>query len=59
MYVVIKYFTDIKDDNYAYHAGDIFPREGVVVRKRRINELASNKNKRGVPLIEYVEDGDL
>ena len=57
MYKVIEYFEDLKDDNYAYHAGDTFPREGVTVTQTRAKELSTSKNRRGRPLIKAVEDG--
>ena len=54
MYKVIKSFTDLQDNNYAYYAGDTFPHNGVEVGAERIAELASDKNLQGVPLIEEV-----
>ena len=54
MYKVIKYFTDLQDNNYAYYVGDTFPHNGVEVSAERIAELASDKNRRGFPLIEEV-----
>ena len=54
MYKVIKYFTDLQDNNYAYYVGDIFPRNGVEVGAERVAELSSDKNLQGVPLIEEV-----
>ena len=54
MYKVIKYFTDLQDNNYAYYVGDTFPRNGVEVGSERIAELSSDKNLQGVPLIEEV-----
>ena len=56
MYKVIKYFTDLQDNNYAYYVGDTFPRNGVEVCAERIAELASDKNRLGVPLIEEVAE---
>ena len=56
MYKVIKYFTDLQDNNYAYYVGDTFPRNGVEVGAERIAELASDKNRRGIPLIEEVAE---
>ena len=56
MYKVIKSFTDLKDNNYAYYVGDTFPHNGVEVCAERIAELASDKNRRGVPLIEEVAE---
>lgn len=63
MYKTIVFFTDLQDNDHAYNVGDEFPRKGMKVTKKRINELASSKNKRGIPLIEEVKeenvDGDL
>ena len=56
MYKVIKSFTDLQDNNYAYYVGDTFPRNGVEVGAERIAELASDKNRLGVPLIEEVAE---
>ena len=54
MYKVIKYFTDLQDNNYAYYVGDTFPHNGVEVGSERIAELSSDKNLQGVPLIEEI-----
>jgi hypothetical protein len=59
MFKVIKYFTDLQDNRHAYHEGDTFPREGLEVSAERFAELASDKNKRGVPLIEEVIEGPI
>ncbi len=56
MYKVIKYFTDLHDNDYPYNVGDIFPRSGVTVTEGRLAQLASSDNKQGVPLIQLVED---
>ena len=56
MYKVVKYFTDLQDNEHPYHAGDEFPRKGLKVTKTRLNELASGKNARGMALIELVEE---
>ena len=56
MYKVIKSFTDLQDNNYAYYVGDTFPHNGVEVDAKRIEELASDKNRLGVPLIEEVTE---
>lgn len=57
MYKVIKHFIDLHDSDHSYNEGDIFPREGVVVDKERIEELAGSNNKQHTPLIELVEEG--
>lgn len=54
MYKVIKFFTDLHDNNYPYSVGDIYPRSGVEVGEGRIAELAGSDNKQGCPLIKLV-----
>lgn len=54
-YKVIKYFTDLQDNNFPYNVGDEYPRKGMNVLQSRINELAGSKNRQGVPLIKEVE----
>ena len=60
MYRVIKAFTDMQDNNYVYDPTDpsrnTYPRKGLNVLQSRINELASNKNRQGVPLIEEIPE---
>ena len=56
MYKVIKSFYDLKDNNHVYSVGDTFPHNGVEVGDERIAELASDKNRLGVPLIEEVSE---
>ena len=56
MYKVVHRFYDLKDNNHAYFVGDVFPHNGVEVCADRMAELASDKNKMGIPLIvEIVE----
>lgn len=56
MYRVIRYFTDLQDNDYAYNAGDVFPRQGMNVTEERFAELASSENRQKTPLIEKVDD---
>ena len=56
MYKVIKHFTDMQDNNFAYNVGDEFPRKNFSVLPSRIKELASDKNRQGCPLIEEIPD---
>lgn len=56
MYSVIKSFTDLQDNNYVYYVGDTFPHDGVEVDVERIAELASDKNRLGMPLIEEITE---
>ena len=55
-YRVVKFFNDMQDNNFAYHVGDEYPRKGMSVLPSRINELASDKNRQGCPLIEEVPE---
>jgi hypothetical protein len=59
MYRVIKYFTDLQDNNHAYQVGDIFPHEGKEVTEKRLLELSTSANRRGMPLIEKVEETEV
>ena len=55
MYKAVKAFRDLKT-NLVYAVGDTFPRNGVEVDAERIAELASDKNRLGVPLIEEIAE---
>ena len=55
MYKVKKRFYDLKA-NHAYSVGENFPHNGVEADAERIAELASGKNRLGVPLIEEIEE---
>ena len=56
MYKVIKYFTDLQDNNFAYNVGDTFPHKGKEVDEKRIKELSTSNNRRGTALIELVDE---
>lgn len=62
-YRVIKKFTDLQDNNYVYDPKDpsknTYPREGYTPSEKRIKELASDKNKQGVPLIEVPASAEV
>ena len=58
MYRVKVFFTDLQDNDYAYHAGDIFPRDGMTATVDRIKELSGTQNKRGIALIEEVRGAE-
>ena len=55
MYRVIKAFTDLRA-RHAYSVGDTFPHNGIEVDAKRAAELASDKNRLGVPLIEEIAE---
>lgn len=54
MFNVVKMFHDLQDNAHEYNIGDTYPREGYEPSLSRIEELASDQNLQGVPLI--VED---
>lgn len=55
MYRVIKAFTDLHDGDRPYNVGDPFPRAGIKVTEKRLEELSGSSNKQGTPLIEKFE----
>ncbi len=57
MYKVIKFFTDLQDNNRAYSVGDVFPHADAdyPVTEERLAELAGSDNKQGEPLIQLAE----
>lgn len=59
MYRTIVRFVDLQDDKHVYEVGDEFPRKDLMVSKSRLEELSTDKNKRGIPLIELVEDEEV
>ena len=56
MYMVIRAFTDLHDEDYPYSVGDVFPRYGITVTKERFDELSGSGNKQGTPLIKWTAD---
>lgn len=56
MYRAIEYFEDLQDNGQPYNVGDVFPKGDKKVTKERLNELATDKNRRHIPLIEKVEE---
>ena len=56
MYKVIKKFRDMQDGLHAYSVGDTLHHNGVEVSAERIAELASDKNRRHIPLIEEIAE---
>lgn len=53
-YRVVRPFADKTDGYYAYSVGDLFPHAGLKVSAARLEELSSDKNMQGHPLIEAV-----
>lgn len=56
MYRVIEYFEDLQDNGRPYNVGDVFPKGDKKVTEERLNELATDKNRRRIPLIKKVEE---
>lgn len=56
MYKAISYFKDMKDNMHPYNPGDTFPRDGLEVDAKRLEELSTDKNRRGKPVIELVKE---
>lgn len=56
MYSVVKMFHDLQDNAHEYNIGDTYPREGYEPSLSRIDELTSNQNKQGVPLIVRIKE---
>ena len=55
-YLAVKSFTDTQDKGYKYHTGDNYPRAGYTPTADRIEELSTDKNRRGMPMIKAVEE---
>lgn len=55
-YKVVKDFIDLKDSGFRYSAGDTYPRPGFTTSEKRLLELSTARNRRGIPLIEKVEE---
>lgn len=52
MYKVIKQFNDLLDGLRCYQPGDVYPREGYEPAPERIQNLLTNNNPQGEPLIK-------
>lgn len=54
---VLHRFIDLQGKNRAYEEGDIFPKPAnKKLTDERIEELTTNKNKRGKALIEEIKE---
>ena len=59
MFKVVHGFKDLKDNDYIYKKGDIYPRDEIKledVPKKRIKELSGTNNKIGKVLIEEIKE---
>lgn len=56
-YVVVEDFTDLQDGNKVYRKGDVYPKPAnKKIAKKRLDELASDKNRIGAPLIKEIKE---
>lgn len=55
IYKVVKAFFDLQDQNHYYDVGDIYPRDGMDVSSKRIEELSGTKNRQHTILIKAEE----
>lgn len=58
MYKVLITFRDLQDNGYRYHVGDEFPHKGLTVDDNRLEELSTDKNRRGIPVIEKIVESE-
>lgn len=57
--VIYDEFYDMKDKTkHVYTKGDIFPFDNRKISAKRIEELSTENNKIGVPLIEKIEEAE-
>ena len=56
MFKVIKPFRDLQDDNHRYIPGDEYPRNGLEVSDSRLEELSTNNNRVGYPVIVIINE---
>lgn len=57
MYIVVSSFKDLTDNEFEYTVGDEFPRKERDINditKERLEELTTNKNKKGRILIKEI-----
>lgn len=57
-YEVLEYFEDLLDNRHKYFPGGAYPRRGLKPTAERLEELSTDKNRRGVPLIKEEQKED-
>lgn len=57
-YEVLEYFEDLLDNRHKYFPGDAYPRRGLKPTAERLEELSTDRNRRGAPLIKEEEKED-
>lgn len=57
--VIYDEFYDMKDKSkHVYKKGDVFPFDDRKISQKRIEELSTENNKIGVPLIEEIKEAE-
>lgn len=54
-YKAVVFFRDGADDNHLYRPGEEFPRPGLKVTEARLQELSTEANRRGTPMIRKTD----
>lgn len=57
-YEVLEYFEDLLDNRHKYFPGDAYPRRGLKPTAERLEELSTDRNRRGAPLIKEEQKED-
>lgn len=57
-YEVLEYFEDLLDNRHKYFPGDAYPRRGLKPTAERLEELSTDRNHRGAPLIKEEQKED-
>ena len=57
-YEVLEYFEDKQDNRRKYFPGDAYPRRGLKPTAERLEELSTDRNRRGAPLIKEEQKED-
>ena len=57
-YEVLEYFEDLLDNRRKYFPGDAYPRRGLKPTAERLEELSTDRNRHGVPLIKEEQKED-
>lgn len=55
-YRAIMNFNDLQDNNHLYKTGSEYPRDGLAVSEKRIQELLGGNNKQKRPVIEEYDE---
>ena len=56
MYIVLNTFYDLRDCEHLYNAGEPYPRDGYAPTDERVEELLTERNRMGKPMIQAVSE---